>query len=301
VTPLISEVTVAGLLRDGRATLEGAGVETAARDAEWLLAALLGIERLSLYLEMGREVSPDLAARFSALVQRRATREPLQHLTEMEQFHGLRLFVTADVLIPRQETEGLVRWALEVLIDQPAPMAVDVGTGSGAIACALACGAPRVRVLGIDRSVRALAVASLNVKQLGLAGRVTLVGGDLLEPVGSAEPAFHLVVANPPYIPSAVVSTLPVEVADFEPREALDGGPDGLAVSRRIVATAPPVLRHGGWLMMEIGEEQAGPLASLMASEGFSGIRTRRDLAGVERYIGGQWAGASSGARREAC
>jgi release factor glutamine methyltransferase len=98
-----------------------------------------------------------------------------------------------------------------------------------------------------------------------------------------------------------VVATLPTEVAAFEPREALDGGPDGLAVSRRIVATAPSVLRRGGWLMMEIGEEQAGPLASLMASEGFTGIQARRDLAGVERYIAGQWAEASASPRQVTC
>jgi len=117
------------------------------------------------------------------------------------------------------------------------------------------------------------------------------------------------VVANPPYLPSAVIASLPPEVSRHEPRAALDGGPDGLGVIRRIVAGAPPVLKPGGWLLMEIGEEQAGPLASLMAAEGFSGIRARRDLNGVERYIGGRWEDtrptltgcASGGARREGC
>jgi release factor glutamine methyltransferase len=297
----MSEATIGGLLRDGRAALAVAGIDTARADAEWLLAAVLGVDRLSMHLESGRPVSADVAAHFHALIERRATHEPLQYLTEFEEFHGLRLAVTPDVLIPRQETEGLVRWALEVLAEESAPVSVDVGTGSGAIACALADALPRLKMLAIERSVPALAVASHNVHALGLDGRVMLVGGDLLEPLGLVGPRLHLVVANPPYIPSAVVATLPTEVAAFEPREALDGGPDGLAVSRRIVATAPSVLRRGGWLMMEIGEEQAGPLASLMASEGFTGIQARRDLAGVERYIAGQWAEASASPRQVTC
>jgi release factor glutamine methyltransferase len=296
-----TEATIGGLLRDGRAALASAAIDTARTDAEWLLAAVLGVDRLSMYLETGRAVSADVIARFRALIERRATREPLQYLTEFEEFHGLRLAVTPDVLIPRQETEGLVRWAIEVLAEEPAPLSIDVGTGSGAIACALADALPRLKVLAIERSIPAIAVASHNVHALGLDRRVMLLGGDLLEPLGPIGPRLHLVIANPPYIPSAVVPTLPAEVAHFEPRDALDGGPDGLAVSRRIVATAPSILRRGGWLMMEIGDEQAGPLASLMASEGFTGIQARRDLAGVERYIAGQWAEASASARRVTC
>src|SRR5262249_49957584 len=129
VRPVISEVTAGALLREGRAALDVAGVEAPTRDAEWLLAAVLGVDRLSLYPESGRDVPREGAARSGALVERGATREPLQHLTEFEEFHGLQLAVNPDVLIPRQETEGLVRWALEVLADEPAPMAVDLGTG----------------------------------------------------------------------------------------------------------------------------------------------------------------------------
>ena len=157
----------------------------------------------------------------------------------------------------------------------------------------------------MDRSLGALAVASDNVRKLGLGERVKLLAGDLFEPLGSIRSALDLVVANPPYIPSAVLPTLPTEVSAFEPRLALDGGPDGMAVIRRIIAGAPAALRPGGWLLMEIGEEQAGPLASLMAAEGFSGIRARRDLRGVERYIGGAWGDPAgepgAGTRRSVC
>ena len=207
------------------------------------------------------------------------------------------------------ETEGLVEWALEVLVDRPEPVVADLGTGSGAIACAIAHARPAAEVLAVELSGGALAVASRNVRELGLGGRVRLLAGDLFAPLGSIPASLDLVVANPPYLPSAVIASLPPEVSRHEPRAALDGGPDGMSVIRRIVAGAPAVLKPAGWLLMEIGEDQAGPLASLMAAEGFSRIRARRDLNGVERYIGGRWeqaattlAGCASGAvRREGC
>jgi release factor glutamine methyltransferase len=301
--------TVPALLGHGAAALERAGIETGRREAEWLLAALLGVERFALYLEPARRLSAAQVARFQDLLARRAAREPLQYLLGWEDFHGLRLAVSPAVLVPRPETEGLVEWAVQVLAGRAAPAVADLGTGSGAIACALARAIPDAEVLAVELAAGALAVASWNVRELGLAGRVRLLAGDLFAPLGSLSGSLDLVVANPPYLPSAVIPSLPPEVSRHEPRAALDGGPDGLAVLRRIVAGAPAVLRPGGWLLLEIGEDQAGPLASLMAAEGFSGIRARRDLAGVERYIGGRWApagttlaGCASGpARREAC
>jgi len=267
------------------------------------------VERFALYLDPQRRLASPTVSRYLAQLERRAAREPLQYLLGWEEFHGLRLAVTPDVLVPRPETEGLVAWALEALAERPEPVVADLGTGSGAIACAIAQAAPRAEVLAVELSGGALAVASRNVRALGLATRVRLLAGDLFAPLGSIPASLDLVVANPPYLPSAVIASLPPEVSRHEPRAALDGGPDGLAVIRRIVAGAPAVLRPAGLLLMEIGEEQAGPVASLMAAEGFSGIRARRDLNGVERYIGGRWAptatafaGCASGAaRREGC
>ena len=306
---LAADRTVPGLLQRGAAALEAAGIEPARAEAEWLLASVLGVERFALYLDPARRVSTPRAARYRDLIERRAAREPLQYLLGWEDFHGLRLAVTPDVLVPRPETEGLVEWAVEVLGGRPDPVVADLGTGSGAIACAIARALPAAEVLAVDVSVGALAVASRNVRALSLSSRVRLLAGDLFAPLGSLSASLDLVVANPPYLPSAVIPSLPPEVSRHEPRAALDGGPDGMAVIRRVVAGAPPVLKPGGWLLMEIGEEQAGPLASLMAAEGFSGIRARRDLNGIERYIGGRWesaettlaACASGAARREGC
>jgi len=284
--------TIGSLLAEGTARFTTAGLTCAPQDARRLLGAVLGIDELALYLEPQRSVDAEATARFHAIVERRATHEPVQHLLGYEEFRGLRIGVTPDVLIPRPETEGLVERALELLADRAGAIVADIGTGSGAIACALASARPDLEVLAVDRSLGALAVASENVRGLGLAARVRLLAGDLFGPLGSLGGSLDMIVANPPYLPSGIIPTLPVEVERFEPHLALDGGPDGLRVLRRLVAQAPRFLRPGAWLLMEIGEEQAGPLASLMAAEGFSRIGARRDLRGVERYIEGCWGAA---------
>lgn len=289
----VTPATVLELLREGVERLTAAGLPTSRQDAEWLLASLLGLERFGLYVEPRRPVEAATGERYRQLLARRERHEPLQYLLGFEDFHGLRLRVTPDVLIPRPETEGLVAWALEHLIESPQARVADVGTGSGAIACALAVAAPGIRVWGIDSSPAALAVAAANVRALGLAARVRLVAGDCLAGLGSSPGGVDHVVANPPYLPSGLIERLPEEVARFEPREALDGGPDGLRVIRRLVEQAAIALRPGGWLLMEIGEEQAGAVASLMAAEGFERLASRTDLRGVERYIAGRLPGGA--------
>ena len=259
----------------------------AREDAEWLLAHVLGVERWMLHLEPERGVSEGARARVSALLARRRRGEPLQHLLGWEGFCGLRLRVTPEALIPRPETELLVEWAVEIL--RPAGVSprrvIDLGTGSGAIACALAHWLPHVSVVGIDISAEALAVARENIRALGFEGRVRLVQGDLCAPLASA--LADLVIANPPYIASRDLETLPPEVREWEPRLALDGGPDGMAFHRRILAEAPEYLKAGGWLLMEVGEEQAETLAGLLALGGaFEAVQVRRDLRGVDRMLG---------------
>jgi release factor glutamine methyltransferase len=282
--------TVATLLAEGAERLSGAGLGCARPDALRLLGATLEVDGLALYVDPRRPVDMEAAARFRLLVERRAAHEPVQYLLGYEEFRGLRIAVTTEVLIPRPETEGLVERALELLADRQGALVADVGTGSGAIACALSSARPDLEVLAVDQSLGALAVASDNVRRLGLSSRVRLLAGDLFGPLGSLSGSLDMIVANPPYLPTGVIPSLPVEVERFEPHLALDGGPDGLRVLRRIVAQAPAFLRPGGWLVMEIGEDQAGPLASLMAAEGFSRIGARRDLRDVERYIEGRWA-----------
>jgi release factor glutamine methyltransferase len=235
-------------------------------------------------------VDAEATARFRAVVERRATHEPVQHLLGYEEFRGLRIGVTPDVLIPRPETEGLVERALELLADRAGAIVADIGTGSGAIACALASARPDLEVLAVDRSLGALSVASENVRGLGLAARVRLVAGDLFGPLGSLGGSLDMIVANPPYLPSGIIQTLPVEVERFEPHLALDGGPDGLRVLRRLVAQTPRFLRPGAWLLMEIGEEQAAHSPRSWPP--------KDSRASVRAAISAAWSATSKGAGR---
>jgi len=278
--------TVRSLLREGLRALERAGLPTARQDAEWLLAELLGVARSTLYLEPDRPVPAALADRYTQLLARRLRGEPVQHLLGWEEFCGLRLRVTPEALIPRPETELLVEWAVEVLraAERPFPLVIDLGTGSGAIACALAHSLADVSVVGIDVSGAALAVAAANVRAAGLETRVRLVQGDLLASLGRVQA--DLAIANPPYLVTGEIRQLPVEVRDHEPRLALDGGPDGMAFHRRILAESPAHLRAGGWLLMEVGERQAATLAPMLAAGAFEAVEVRRDLRGMERMIG---------------
>lgn len=291
MTTALTAVTSRGLLAEGARRLAEAGLPTARQDAEWLLAAVLGRERFALYLEPDRAVVEAAGGRFRALVARRADHEPLQHLLGYEDFCGLRLRVTPDVLIPRPETEGLVEWALELLnasSSNGSPLLADIGTGSGAIACALAAACPDARVVATDISPAALAVAEGNVRALGLGGRVRVIAGDLLKPLAAEPAALDMIVANAPYLPSGILPSLPREVFAFEPRQALDGGPDGMEVIRRLLTAAPAALRPGGRLVLEIGEEQAAPLAAVMTAAGFVDVAARDDLRGVSRYLAGR-------------
>ena len=281
--------TVGGLLAEGATALEGAGLPGARRDAEWLLADAVGIERFRLYLAPDRTVSAEAAKDFRSRVERRRVHEPLQYILGFEEFRGHRLQTAPAALIPRPETELLVEWALELeRRDGPWSVAVDVGTGTGAIACALAAAVPRLRIVAIERSMGALALAGANVGALGLERQVRLVAGDLLEPLAGLRAAVDLVVSNPPYIATAMLSQLPREVSDWEPRGALDGGPDGMDVHRRLIARSPRLLKPGGRLLMEMGERQAEPLRQCLEASGFERIEVRKDLRGVDRMIGGR-------------
>lgn len=281
--------TVGGLLAESATALEGAGLPTGRQDAEWLLADAVGIERFRLYLDPDRTVSAETAKDFRSRIERRTVHEPLQYILGFEEFRGHRLQTAPVALIPRPETELLVEWALELeRQDGPWSVAVDVGTGTGAIACALAAAVPGLRIVAIERSKGALALAAVNVGTLGLGQQVRLVPGDLLEPLAGLTTAVDLVISNPPYVPTGELPGLPIEVRDWEPREALDGGPDGMDVHRRLIARSPRFLKPGGWLLMETGERQAEPLRQCLAASGFERIEVRKDLRGVERMIGGR-------------
>ena len=223
-----------------------------------------------------------LQAQFIALCQRRAAGEPVAYLTGRKEFYGLPLHIDARVLDPRPDTETLVDWALEVLAPLPAPRVVDLGTGSGAIALALQSQRPTAQVWAVDASSDALAVAEANATRLGLP--VRFEQGNWLAPMEGA--SFDAIVSNPPYIASADPH---LAALTHEPLQALASGADGLEDIRAIALQAPRHLAPGGWLLLEHGYDQAEAVRALLTAAGFSGVESRRDLAGVERCTGGCW------------
>ncbi|OLC33843.1 MAG: protein-(glutamine-N5) methyltransferase, release factor-specific [Candidatus Rokubacteria bacterium 13_1_40CM_4_69_5] len=276
-----------GLLNRAIARLAEAGIGTAGVEAEWLLAGVLGVRRFDLYPALARELDAGLAAHFDDAVSRRARREPLQRILGWEEFRGLRFVLTPAVLVPRPETEMLVEWTL-TLLPPPArsrrPLVVDVGTGSGCIACALAHERPDVDLIATDTSLAALGLARSNAHRLGLEGRIRPVASDLLAAIGSTKA--DLIVSNPPYLPTDLLSELTPEVRDHEPRAALDGGADGLRDLRRLVAEARRVLRPSGALVLETaGGAQAAEVSALARAAGLAEVTVRRDLAGIERFV----------------
>jgi release factor glutamine methyltransferase len=279
---------VQAALDAGTAALRDAGVESARVEAEWLLAAVLGVPRPALALRAQESLAPADEARFERALRRRVDREPLQHIVGTQPFRHVTLAVSAAALVPRPETEALAGWALDLLRAVPAdPVVIDVGTGSGCIACALAFERADLRVIGLDVAPGAVALARANVTGLGLSERVTVEVSDLFAALPDMR--VDLIVSNPPYLPTALIDTLAPEVSRHDPRLALDGGPDGLDVIRRLVGEAPAWLAPGGALVLETaGGEQARTVAALMGTHGLVGVETRADLVGVERFVAGR-------------
>lgn len=272
--------TVLGVLNWTEQRFRERGLGTPRLDAQLLLAKVLQRDRVYLYTHFDQPLLPDELAAYRGLIQRRLGGEPVAYLVGKKEFRSLELAVDARVLVPRPDTETLVDVALALL--RQGGRAVDVGTGSGAIALALKKERPDVEVLAVDRSSDAAAVARANAEKLGLA--VEVLEGDLLAPVAARAP-LSLVVSNPPYIPTAEIDALAAEVKK-EPRAALDGGPDGLAVIRRLVADAPPLLEPGGAVALEVGAGQAPAVAALFAADGrYHPAETTRDLAAIERVV----------------
>jgi release factor glutamine methyltransferase len=245
--------------------------------AELLLARALGCDRVRLYLDFDKPLGEPELARFRDLVRRRADGEPTAYLTGAREFFGRRFAVDPRVLVPRPETELLLEAALAALPEGGA--ALDLGTGSGVLAVSLKLERPSARVTAVDRSAAALEVARANAA--ALAAEVAFLEGDLFGPLPPGA-RFDLVVSNPPYVPAAELDRLQREV-QREPRLALDGGPDGLAVLRRIVAGAPRWLGPGGALLLEMHESHLEALPALCRQAGFAQVEARRDLAGLPR------------------
>ncbi|WP_279385452.1 peptide chain release factor N(5)-glutamine methyltransferase [Klenkia marina] len=269
------------------ARLAGAGVESPRVDAELLLAHALGVPRARL-ITLGDVADP---ARFEHLVEQRAARVPLQHLTGVAAFRHLELRVGPGVFVPRPETEQIAGWVLERVAGDRAPVVVDLGTGSGAIALSVAGEHPGAQVTAVERDADAIAWTRLNADARAAAGDtpVTVLAGDMTDPrlLVDLDGTVDVVVSNPPYVPDD--ARLPKEVADHDPPLALWGGPDGLDVVRGLLRTAARLLRPGGWLAIEHADVQGTSLPALVrAHGGFTDVVDHPDLAGRPRYTTAQ-------------
>ena len=273
-------MTPCQLIRHTAARFRSAGIPDPENDSALLLVSLCGGEPLSLRLDTDTILEESLLSRYDLLVRQRLQRIPLQYILGEAFFCGHRFTVDPRVLIPRPETELLCIWALDILKDYSDPSVLDLCCGSGCIGLSLKAASPEIRVTLSDISADALDVAAENMRRLSLA--VELHQGDLLE--GFLPGSFDLIVCNPPYIPTADCAILQEEVL-FEPRNALDGGADGLDLYRRLIASAAGVLVPGGALMMELGIHEADAVSALLVASGYTGIRIRKDLNGIERMI----------------
>ena len=264
--------------------LKNKGVETGRLDAEWLLAAALGVDRLQLYLKYDRPLRSEEREAFKPLLRRRAGREPLQYIIGRTGFRELELKTDPRVLIPRPETELLVQEVLD-WASAGAESVWDMGTGAGAVALSLAAEGTWTRVVATDVSPEALSVAADNAERYDLGGHVEFREGSLFEPLEEGE-RFDVIVSNPPYIAEGEKGELQPEVRDWEPPEALFAGEDGLDVIRQLVAGAPKHLLSGGLLALECGLGQAeGIAADVQATGAFGAVRIRADLTGRPRFV----------------
>lgn len=272
--------TTLKILEWTREYLSRKGIENARREAEWMLCAATGLDRMGLYLNFEKPLNEVELSAYRAMIARRGKREPLQHILGTEEFFGLDFEVTPDVLIPRHDSETLVQEALARRPD--ARSILDIGTGSGCLAIALAKNLPGAAVTAVDISEAALAVAKRNAERNG--AKVRFLHGSLFEPVGEL---FDLIVSNPPYIPTAEINQLEPEVRDFDPRSALDGGIDGLDFYRRLIPAAVSHLTVAGWLLVEVGAGQAQDVARFFKESGSYGKPVIvPDQGGIERVVG---------------
>jgi release factor glutamine methyltransferase len=274
--------TTRTLINDGIGRLKEAGIVNSRLEAELLLSKASGWPRPVVLIHTERPVPEEALARFHGLIARRCRREPLQQILGDTEFFGLKFLVDGDVMAPRPETEVLVEQVIKRW--RPGFRAIlDIGTGSGCLAVALAMNLPGCSVDAVDISEKALETANRNIELHGLAGRVAPLLGDL---VPKGQKTYDVIVSNPPYIPSGEIDDLMPEVSRYEPRLALDGGGDGLEYYRKIAAAAPSRLGTPGLLALEVGEGQAAAVGAMMSEAfGRSNVSKAKDLCGADRVV----------------
>ncbi|MBQ6496456.1 MAG: peptide chain release factor N(5)-glutamine methyltransferase [Firmicutes bacterium] len=289
------------MVKNGEYKLSSAGCMDAKIDAEELYCYLMSTDRVGLFLRAEEEVEPAIEKKYNELITTRASRVPLQHITRQQEFMGYKFKVTEDVLVPRQDTETLVTEAARVIQQMPQKKptfleklrggaerpVLDLCCGSGVIGISLAKICSDIKVYGTDNSEKAVALAAENAKELR--AEVTFLCGDLFEPLkdkSGKDLTFDMIVSNPPYIRTNMIAMLQAEVKDHEPREALDGGRDGLDYYRRIVDKAAGYLNPGGWLLFEIGHDQGEELRKLLRDSGkYTPAEVIKDLPGRDRVV----------------
>lgn len=281
-------MTIAEAIQKAAGRLSANMVPNARLDAEVLLCHAVGKDRTWLLVHLLDTLDEQGQSMFEQCIDRRSAREPLQYITGIQEFWGLPFKVTPAVLIPRPETEFVIEAGLKAVNGVPAPVIIDLGTGSGCIAISLAKELPHSRIFATDRSEDALEIARQNARQNGSAERVRFLEGDLFGPLDEMDlrTSIDLIVANPPYIRSDELPMLQPEVRDFEPKIALIAGIKGTEVLEQIIHESPAYLKTGGSLIMEMGMDHADVLRqTIEGTDKFGRIQVLKDLAGIERVI----------------
>lgn len=267
-----------------RDKFRAAGIDTPELDARRLAEAAFGFGRADLTLREAEPAPPALLERLQSYAARRLAGEPVARILGVQEFYGLSFELNAATLVPRPETELLVDLAIQELSQIPNPRLLDLGTGTGAIAVAVLANLRRAKAVAVDLSPDAIEAARKNAERNGVGESLDLRQGSWFKPLGQEE-RFDAILSNPPYIESAAIDTLQREVRHFDPRLALDGGPDGLEPYRVIAASARQWLTPEGVLMVEIGSTQSGAVEEILGAAGFASLRTQKDIAGLDRVV----------------
>jgi len=262
--------------------LAEAGIAEPRRETASLMAFILDKDAAFVIAHSEDELSANQKILFDACIRRRAKREPFQYITRRQEFYGLEFEVTPDVLIPRPETEILVEEAINILSKLENPRFCEVGVGSGCISVSILANVPSAKAVGVDISEAALNIAYRNAERHNVAERLTLLESDVFSNVTGK---FDLIASNPPYIPARDIDALQAEVRDHEPKSALDGGEDGLAIVERIISQSPELLLPNGRLLLEIGWDQAEKVGTLFDTHNWITPEFLLDLQGIERIV----------------
>lgn len=278
-------MTISKIIKQATEILKKGGVAEPRREAALLLCFSLKKNRTYLIANSEKELSAAEISKYFSLIERRAKREPFQHITGVQEFYGLEFIVSPDVLIPRPETELIVEHGLKILQDLEEPTFCEVGAGSGCISVSLLRNDPTAAATALDISAKALQIAAANAENHGVASRLKLIESDIFSSIEDSGQIFDLIVSNPPYISRDDFEKLRTEVRDFDPRSALTDEGDGYSIIGSIAANAPSFLKQGGYLLMEIGFGQSAVVSKLFNNDRWRKFKVLPDLQNIPRMV----------------